>query len=141
MKRVFILSASLFICFCAVSQERKSENIKDADYYMQKSRNQKSSAWVCLGFGAAMIAGGNLMGNSKTSSFDDAAMGAGIGVVGVISALYSLRLFAASSNNKKRAIHAVSLKMQPLEGLPVAGGRGGSYPSIQIRFRVGAGSR
>jgi hypothetical protein len=137
MKKITCFFAFLFIVVGSFSQERRTAALKNADHYMKKSREQKSAAWSCLGIGSAMILGGNLIGNTKTSSFDDAAMGVGMGAVGVLTALYSLRLFAASANNKNRALYAASLKMQRLEGLQLTISRHAFYPAVQVQLQLG----
>ena len=83
--------------------------------YLAKSKNQKNAAWVLLGGGAALIGAGFLIGDSKNSTFDDAATGAVLGGIGVLSAIGSIPLFIASGKNKRKAMtSSVFIKMESL---------------------------
>lgn len=73
------------------------------EFYLQKSKNQNSGAKVLLIGGAALIGGGLLIGDSKESTFSDAATGALIGAVGTLSCIGSIPLFIAANKNKNLA--------------------------------------
>ena len=61
--------------------------------YMEKSKNQKTAAWVLLGGGVALIGTGFLVGDDKEASFDDAFTGALLAGIGVLSTLLEAFLF------------------------------------------------
>lgn len=75
-----------------------------SDFYLKKSKNQKSGAWILLGGGIALMGAGFLIGDRKESTFDDAATGVVIGGIGFLSTIGSIPLFIASSKNKKRGM-------------------------------------
>jgi hypothetical protein len=98
--------------------------------YLTKSKNQKTGAWVLLGGGTALIGAGFLIGDSKNSTFDDAAMGAFLGAIGVLSAIVSIPLFITSGKNKRKAMNSSTfIKM---ESIPLP--HSGSF--IQDRYPV-----
>ena len=81
--------------------------------YMQKSKNQKTAAWILLGGGAALIGTGFIVGDGKEASFDDAATGAVVAGVGLLSAIGSIPLFIASGKNKRKAMNmSTVIKME-----------------------------
>ena len=79
------------------------EVVKNSEYYLAKSKRQKSGGWIMLGGGAALIGTGFLIGDREESSFDDAATGAILGGVGVLLMLGSIPVFIASGKNKRKA--------------------------------------
>ncbi|MBL0129823.1 MAG: hypothetical protein IPP43_00795 [Chitinophagaceae bacterium] len=72
--------------------------------YLQKSKNQNTTAWVLLVGGATFILAGDLIGNSKESTFGDAGTGVIMAGLGVLSMIGSVPLFIASGKNKRKAI-------------------------------------
>lgn len=71
--------------------------------YMEKSIRQKSTAWVLLGGGSALIVVGLLVGTNKNATFGNAGAGVIVGGLGFLSTLGSIPLFIASSKNGKNA--------------------------------------
>ena len=81
------------------------------EYYSQRSKNQKSAARVLLIGGPILIGTGFLIGDRKESTFDDAAMGAFVGGIGVMACIGSIPLFIASARNANKA-RAISLNFK-----------------------------
>jgi hypothetical protein len=109
--------------FCSIAQ--KSEGNTNSDFkkidkssLLQKSRGQKTAAWIFLGGGAALITTGFLVGESSNSFSDNKLeSGAVLVVVGGASALASIPFFISSTKNRKRAALAMkyeNLLLQPL---------------------------
>lgn len=106
------LIVSLLACvifsksFCQETQTTSPVNGQD---YLQKSRNQKTGAWVLLGAGAALTAGGliwfsnelDLFNSDNDSNEDIAVIVSGVGVAAMGG---SIPLFIASARNKKKAL-------------------------------------
>ena len=105
MKKVIVYAMFLFMTTSAFSQQTNPSQPLTRQDYLTKSKNQKTGAWVLLGGGAVLIGTGLLIGNREESSFDDAATGAVVGVVGVLSLIGSIPLFIASGRNKRKAIN------------------------------------
>ena len=99
MKRFFAIILYSLLSVAAFSQEV----VKDREYYSTKSKKQKTSGWIMLGGGAALIGTGFLIGDREESSFDDAATGAILGGVGVLLMLGSIPVFIASGKSKRKA--------------------------------------
>ena len=85
-----------------------STPVKDHDYYLTKSKNQKTAAWILLGGGIGFMAGGLLSASSKSATFDQAFTGAFFIVTGFVSSLTSIPLFMASARNKIKSILSIS---------------------------------
>lgn len=111
MKKVFIALALLLNCVLVLSQQTTPENPMTKEDYLQKSKSQKTAAWILMGGGAAMAIGGGIW-FSETFSIDlfgpdrnpgegtaGIIMFAGIGAMGG-----SIPLFIASARNKRKAI-------------------------------------
>ena len=128
----FLLLALPLTSFC--QETNNSVPVVKTDY-LTKSKNQKTAAWVLLGGGTALIATGFIVGDSKNSSFDDAAMGALFAGVGVLSALGSIPLFIASGKNKRKAIKASAfIKMETVPLLQKQSFLQNSYPAFSVNI-------
>ena len=103
--------------------------------YLVKSKNQKTAAWVLLGGGTALIGLGFLIGDSKNSSFDDAATGAVLGGIGLLSTIGSIPLFIASGKNKRKAMKATtSIKMESIPLHQAQSFIQNSYPAFSVNI-------
>lgn len=104
MKKMIFFVTLLIMSASSFSQQTNSHPSLTKQDYLQKSKNQKTTAWVLLGGGAVLILVGDLIGNSKESSFSDAGTGVVIAGAGVLSMLGSIPLFIASGKNKRKAM-------------------------------------
>jgi hypothetical protein len=90
-----------------------------------------------LGGGASLILVGNLIGNSKNSSFDDAGTGVVIAGIGVLSMLGSIPVFLASGKNKRRAnAMSTSIRMENADFVKGYTTVHASYPAISIKISL-----
>lgn len=101
-KFIFSLMFLLFVLKSFSQTPTSLEHSKD--YYLKKSKNQKTTAWILLGTGTALIGVGLIDGSKKTT------LSEGSGdfwfyalTVGVAADLASIPFFISSSKNKKRA--------------------------------------
>jgi len=130
----FLLLALPAASFCQKTND--SIPVVQTDYLV-KSKNQKTAAWVLLGGGVALIGAGFLIGDSKNSTFDDAATGAVLGGIGFLSAIGSIPLFIASGKNKRKAMQATTfIKMENVRTIPSQSLVQTSYPSIALRIKL-----
>jgi hypothetical protein len=114
MKKSLLTVLFLSVITTVFSQQQ----IRNKDYYLQKSRNQKNAGLITLGGGTALVIAGFLVGNSGSDDTElDNAMAGGIMVVtGAAAIVISIPLIIASGRNKRRAEKAtVSFQMQPLD--------------------------
>ena len=117
-------------------QTNPKKPVTKADF-LQKSRKQKTGAWIMLGGGASLILLGNLIGNNKNSSFGDAGTGVILGGIGVLSMLGSIPVFLASGKNKRRAnAMSASIKMEKADVILGNGRVHSTYPSLAIKISL-----
>ena len=73
------------------------------DYYLQKSKNQKNSAWIMLGGGVAMTTIGMIQAINNFSLFEPSTKGEFLVAAGIGTALGSIPFFISSSKNARKA--------------------------------------
>ena len=88
----------------------KNEQHNMADFFLKKSKNQKTAAWILLGGGAGVALAGDIIGTNaiKNSNPDElfprgSLAGGGMLLGGVIATIASIPFFIASGKNKKIA--------------------------------------
>ncbi len=137
MKKVFVyvlLVAMPTAIFC----QKTNDSVPDIKtHYIEKSKNQKTAAWVLLGGGTALIGVGFLIGDNKNSTFDDAATGALLAGIGVLSTIGSIPLFIASGKNKRRATRGTTfIKMEDTRMIHNQSFVQTSYPAIAFKIKL-----
>jgi len=125
--------------------------INETDY-LQKSRNQKTGAWVLLGGGVAMaVTGMVIYGNALDKAAEDDPLmtaltlgtnanptGAIIATVGSLAAIGSIPFFIASGKNKRRALSAsANVQMNKMQILQGAAFVTRSYPALSVKITLG----
>ena len=100
MKRITLCLLAIMLFTKSFSQEKGPALTKE--YYMQKSKNQKITAWVLLGTGIGMILGGMAINYSSTDGGED--QGLWLSYLGGATALTSIPFFISGHKNKKRAL-------------------------------------
>jgi hypothetical protein len=95
----------LILATATFSQQTKPSPALTKQDYLQKSKNQKTGAWVLLAGGTALIGTGFLIGDRKESSFSDAGTGVVIGGLGFLATIGSIPLFIASGKNKRKGMN------------------------------------
>jgi len=96
----FLLLALPATSFCQMTND--SAPVVKTDY-LQKSKNQKTAAWVLLGGGTVLMGTGALIGSGQNASFGDAGTGVVLGGIGFLATIGSIPLFIASGKNKRKA--------------------------------------
>ena len=108
---------------------------KDYDYYMRKRKNNLTAGWVTLGSGVLLSGIGLLIGTNANASFDDAATGGIITVIGAASGIASIPCMIMASVYKHKA--KVQLSSQKTGfGVPP----GVSKDIVGITFKIGIGN-
>lgn len=72
------------------------------DYYLKKSKTQKTTAWILLGTGAASILTGVIIDNSNKGN-QQSYTGGYVEVSGIICTLASSLFFIRSAKNARKA--------------------------------------
>jgi len=130
----FLLLAFPATSFCQKTYDTIPDIKTD---YIVKSKNQKTAAWVLLGGGVALIGTGFLVGDRKEASFDDAATGAVLAGIGVLSTIGSIPLFIASGKNKRKAMQATTfIKMEDTRMVHNHSFVQTSYPAIALKIKL-----
>ena len=113
MKKITFFILLLAFTASAFCQQTDTNTPLTREDYMKKSKNQKTTAWILAGGGAALIVTGAVMSGKEENSFSDASTETVLIGAGVLSAIGSIPFFIASAKNKKRAIAATAyFKMQ-----------------------------
>jgi hypothetical protein len=135
MKKIILFAMLLIMSASSFGQQTNSHPALNKQDYLQKSKNQKTIAWVMLGGGAALILLGDLIGNSNESSFNDAGTGVVIAGVGALSMLGSIPLFIASGKNKRKAM-SMSFKNEMIPQLHNSSFVNRSLPSLSLKISL-----
>ena len=99
MKRITLCLLAIMLFTKSFSQEKGPALTKE--YYMQKSKNQKITAWVLLGTGIGMTLGGMAINYSSTDGGED--QGLWLSYLGGATALTSIPFFISAGKNKRKA--------------------------------------
>ncbi|MBL0273353.1 MAG: hypothetical protein IPQ06_09865 [Chitinophagaceae bacterium] len=75
MKKFIVFALMMIVSATSFSQPVTNTVPITKTDYLQKSKNQNTTAWVLLVGGATFILAGELIGNSKESTFGDAGTG------------------------------------------------------------------
>ncbi|MDP4265280.1 MAG: hypothetical protein Q8941_22330 [Bacteroidota bacterium] len=125
---LFLVTATTSFC-----QQTNTSHPLTREEYLAKSKHQKTAAWVLLGGGAALVGTGLLIGNRNESSFDQAATGGIIGIIGALSMIGSVPLFLAAEKNKRKGL-SVSFKKEIAPQLFTGNFINRSIPAVNIRM-------
>lgn len=112
MKRLITIIVPLLLVINSYGQEAVIQP-QTSDWYLQKSKNQKTTAWVLLISGTAMTIGGALAfdKNYDESSYSATDISGIIMLAGVVADLVSIYYFVRAGQNKRKAA-SLSFNMQ-----------------------------
>lgn len=109
--------------------------------FLKKSRNQRTTGFILLGSGAALIMTGVLMVNNSNDdilnpgNWVDAGAGVGITTIGGLSAIASVPFFIMSANNSKKARQmSAGVKMEKLYRDKIKPSDPQFFPAITARL-------
>lgn len=138
MKRIIVYILLLTLPASSFSQQTTTtQSPKTKDYYLQKSKNQKSGARVLLGGGSILIVAGVLIGTNKDATFGEAGTGLVMGGLGFLATLGSIPLFIASSKNKRKAMNASSyFKFEKIPSIQGGGITSIAYPAVSLKINL-----
>ncbi|MBU2906144.1 hypothetical protein KO529_15200 [Arenibacter algicola] len=111
MRTIRLLLALLLVSSILVGQTKEFSK----DYFLQKSKKQKTTAWILLGGGTAMAVGGfakfdSSWDSGSASTTDIAGI---IGTVGFLTGLASIPYFISAGKNKRTAM-SITFDYQPI---------------------------
>ncbi len=106
MKKLF--SAAILLVMASTSMAQLSPVQKDKAYFLQKSKNQRTAAWILTGAGAAMAIGGGIGFNQNFELFGPGGeTEAGIMVAGGALVAAGVALHIIATGNKQKADLAI----------------------------------
>jgi hypothetical protein len=148
------ISACIILISCSVTsfsqRLRPQERMRVSDEYMIKSQHLKTAAWILLGSGIGMTAGGiiliasdNHTYNNNNNYYDDNTLtgqqlaGAVLVYIGVLSSLGSIPLFVVSRVMYKRAMRASAfLEMEKVPPAGISGMPLQPFPALGIKISL-----
>src|SRR5262245_53047878 len=138
MKGTCILCLLLFLYLIGMSQQTTpTESLSKTDY-LQKSKKQKTAAWIMLGGGTVIgligLASINVAGTDDPDGVNNTP-GTILFATGLASVIASIPMFSASKKNKRKAM-SVSLKNQFLPYLQTTSMVYTVVPSVQIKIKL-----
>lgn len=140
-KTIAILMLSLIIS-AGFSQQLDPEKMKVRDDLLQKSKNQKTTAFLMLGLGAAAAVAGTIIFEQNFDIWDDsndqaAGTGAVLATAGGLSMLGSIPFFIASSKNKGRAMGmSAGIRVEKMFPDGVFKNNVGHYPVATLTLQI-----
>jgi hypothetical protein len=129
MKKLILILTLILMAQYTFGQTEKP--VSNKSYYLNKSKNQKTIGWILIGGGASMLIATQIIARSDVDFQEGMKAIGGLGILGISSALASIPLFIASSNNARKAAN-ISLNYEKLETPLVSGLSGNYFPTISL---------
>jgi hypothetical protein len=99
MKKVFSLLLLMAFGVYTYAQQTPVDTAKAREIYLEKSKSQKTVAWILLGAGTVSTIGGIYVAFASTSDAGEIMF-----IAGLASIAGSIPLFIISHNNKQKAL-------------------------------------
>ena len=134
MGKLFICTMLLLMATGSFCQQTDSSHSLTQQDYLQKSKKQKTAAWVLLGGGAAVAVGAAILDVSSDWNKSETPYLVAISI-GCASMLGSIPLFIASKRNKRKAMNASTwFEIRHNPALTNTGLTLHSTPTLSLRF-------
>ena len=135
MKKILLTVLMMLAVLALIGQQTTGQFTRED--YLQKSKRQKTTAWILLGGGAAFVAGGMIWWSQEFTLFGPSSSGeTGATVMvlaGTCSMLGSIPVFIASARNKNKANNLmVGLKMENAISYKATPTKFQPFPAISI---------
>jgi len=133
MRKIILFSLVLVSFLSSFSQQTNPSNALTREQYLQKSKHQKTAAWILLGGGVALGVTGVIVDASNwESSGGDVLL-----VLGGVSMISSIPLFIASGKNKKRAMAASAyFKMEKTQVVHQLSFSQRAFPAVSLKINL-----
>ena len=131
MKQLIISLLLIIFAGNSFAQQTTTLPSQAKNDYLQKSKSQKTAAWIMLGGGIALA----VAGTAVTASDWESTGGPAMMVIGAACVVGSIPLFIAAGKNKKKGLAAsASLKIvkMPVDQQTVFVRR--AYPALSIKM-------
>ena len=128
MKKIIPLLLLLAFSKTSFSQQTDPKQALTKQDYLQKSKSQKTTAFILLGIGATAVAIA-APGNVSFDVLPVLVIGGGLATLG------SIPLFIASGKNKRKA-KQISFKMQQTPQLQISRSVNRAFPSLNFKLSL-----
>ena len=149
MNKTIAYSILLLTAVHSYGQEASPQPQMSKQDYLQKSKHQKTAAWIMLGAGTVTaIVGISIYSHDlNVAAENDPAMtfftlglnanprGGYVFLAGTISGIASIPLFVSSSRNHKKAL-SLSLKNEKTSTIVHASLRNEGFPAVSLRLNL-----
>jgi len=147
MKKIILFAMLLIMSTMSFSQQTNSHPVLNKQDYLQKSKNQKTAAWVLVGGGAALMVTGvvvwvnDINRTAETDPFGaiveayTSTSGYWVIAAGLVAAAGSIPLFIASAKNKRKAM-SMSFKNETVPQLQNGSFVNRSVPSLSLKISL-----
>lgn len=117
-------------------REKELTPLRSQDYYEKKSKNQKKTAWILLGSGVALFAGGIVVASRQNDDGPAAAVPlVFMSGTGIVTSLVSIPFFISAGSNKRKAMNISSgLEMQRSPVKMQSGSLYNSNPALAVKL-------
>ena len=132
-KKIVLATTLSFLILTAFTQTTPNSKFSK-DYYLQKSKNKKTVAWILLGGGTAMAVAGAIAFSDNWDKGSNTAtdISGFILLGGFVADIVSIPFFISAHKNKKRAVSIVFTNQKIF--LPAKNNNGLiARPSVVIR--------
>jgi hypothetical protein len=136
MKKIFVCLICLATVLTSSAQQlpqKMTSGLSDVElgqFYLQKSKSQKTGAWILLGVGLALQVAGSI--SYADNLFEESTSGADAMMLGgTIASAASFPLFISAAKNKGRAEILLRHENIPMSFLP------GKQRTVGIAFSLG----
>lgn len=139
IKKISLTTILALICTISFSQKITGKPALGKQEYLEKSRNQKQTAWILLGGGALAVAAGTAIFEENFDIWNDnnetEVAGAALATGGAVAMIGSIFMFSASKNNHERAME-MGFKMEKNNWISLSGNRFTNpiYPAMVVRL-------
>src|SRR5262245_34629306 len=135
MKKIFAFAIFLTIAINSFCQQTDSSRSIAKTDYLQKSKNQKTTAIIMAAGGVALVTTGAILASDQSISSPEFGSGVGLFAVGIAATVASIPFFISSAKNKGRAMSAsANFKMQTLPAVQRGSFANKSYPALGIKM-------
>lgn len=147
MKKLLVIYLFLIISISSFSQQTNSQQDISQEFYLKKSKTQKTTAWILLGGGAILTSAGLVIGFNEAlvqfggifTTEEEKTSNAGevLFYTGLVSMAGSIPFLIASSKNKKKAGSiSTSIKMESRTNIQQQTFVRSSYPAVSVKFSL-----
>lgn len=144
MKMIITSIIMLTVSLVSYSQQTEPSAVLTKQNYLQKSKSQKTVAWILAGSGVGLMVAGFATVSEKDAAnylfqVDNSGFNTSVTlfVIGGITTLSSIPFFIASGKNRRKAIAAkVSIDIKRSYGTESFAVKSSAYPALTLKLSL-----